>query len=50
MQENITLTRDIEQSSIRELSLEETEAVGGGFGWGSIVHGIEHAGTESWAR
>jgi hypothetical protein len=32
MRENITLTRDIEQSSIRELSLDEAEAVGGGFG------------------
>jgi hypothetical protein len=44
MQENTTLNHDIEQSSIRELSLDETEAVGGGFSWGRLVHGIEHLG------
>jgi hypothetical protein len=40
MQENIALTHDIEQSSIRELSLDEVEAVGGGFSWGGLAKGI----------
>lgn len=44
MQENIILNRDIEQSSIRELSLDEAEAVGGGFSWGGLVHDVEHIG------
>ena len=43
MREQITLTLDIEQASIRELSFEEIERVGGGFGlphinWGKIEH------------
>ena len=43
MQNKITPTHAIEQSSIRELSLDETEIVGGGFSWGGLVHNVEHA-------
>ena len=33
---------DIQQSSIRELSLDEIDSVGGGKGfWGKIAHGFE---------
>jgi hypothetical protein len=35
-----TMNRDIEQSSIRELSLDEAEAVGGGSLWPIITTGI----------
>jgi hypothetical protein len=43
MREQITLTLDVEQVSIRELSPDEIEMVGGGFGlphidWGKIEH------------
>jgi len=43
MRDQITLTGGTEQPSIRELSLDETEMVGGGFSWGGLVHGVEHA-------
>jgi hypothetical protein len=29
--------------ALRELSLDEAEMVGGGFSWGGLVHGVEHA-------
>jgi hypothetical protein len=29
-------------TALRELSLDETEMVGGGFSWGGLVHGVEH--------
>jgi hypothetical protein len=45
MREQITLTGDIAEPSIRELSLDETELVGGGFSWGGVVHSVEHAGS-----
>jgi hypothetical protein len=45
MQENTTLNHDIEQSSVRELSLDEAEAVGGGSIWGTIVHDAKTVGT-----
>jgi hypothetical protein len=32
-------------TALRELSLDEAEMVGGGFSWGGIVHGVEHAGS-----
>jgi hypothetical protein len=46
MREQITVTLETEQLSIRELSLNEMEMVGGGFGlphinWGGIVHKAE---------
>jgi hypothetical protein len=46
MREQITLTLDLEQASIRELSIDEIEMVGGGFGlphinWGKIEHKAE---------
>ncbi len=46
MRDQITLTLETEQLSIRELSLDEMEMVGGGFGfphinWGGIVHKAE---------
>jgi hypothetical protein len=63
MREQITLTCDIEQPSIRELSLDETEMVGGGFGfphinWGGIVHkaeglvhtAIDNIKTHNWGQ
>ena len=31
-----------EGTALRELSLDEAEMVGGGFGFGGIIHGIEH--------
>ena len=34
-----------EGTAFRELSLDEAEMVGGGFGFGGIIHGIEHVGT-----
>jgi hypothetical protein len=34
-----------EGSAPRELSLDEAEMVGGGFGWGGLVHAVEHVGT-----
>jgi hypothetical protein len=45
MREQIGLTRDVVQLSIRELSLDESEMVGGGFGlphihWKAIEHKI----------
>jgi hypothetical protein len=45
MREQITLSGDIAEPSIRELSLDETELVGGGFSWGGLVHGVEHGAT-----
>jgi hypothetical protein len=30
-------------AALRELSLDEAEMVGGGFSWGGLVHGVEHA-------
>jgi hypothetical protein len=46
MREQTTLTLDIEQAPIRELSIDEIEMVGGGFGlphinWGKIEHKAE---------
>jgi hypothetical protein len=41
MRDQITLTCDVAQPSIRELSLNETEMVGGGFSWGGLVHKAE---------
>jgi hypothetical protein len=41
MREQITLTLEVEQLSIRELSLDEMEIVGGGFSWGGLVHKAE---------
>ena len=32
-----------EGTALRELSLDETEMVGGGFSWGGLVHNVEHA-------
>jgi hypothetical protein len=32
-----------EGTALRELSLDEAEMVGGGFSWGGLVHGVEHA-------
>jgi hypothetical protein len=32
--------------AMRELSLDETEMVGGGFSWGGLVHGVEHAAAK----
>ena len=29
-------------TALRELSLDETEMVGGGFSWGGLVHSVEH--------
>lgn len=46
MQGSITLTHGIEQSAIRELSLDEAEAGGGGFSWGRVVHGAEQLGQD----
>jgi hypothetical protein len=34
-----------EGGGLRELSLDEAEMVGGGFGWGEIVHSVEHVAT-----
>jgi hypothetical protein len=34
-----------EGTALRELSLDEAEMVGGGFGLGGLVHAVEHAGT-----
>jgi hypothetical protein len=34
-----------EGTALRELSLDEAEMVGGGFGLGGIIHGIEHVST-----
>jgi hypothetical protein len=45
MREQITLTGDIAEPSIRELSFDETEMVGGGFSLGGLVHGAEHAAS-----
>jgi hypothetical protein len=45
-----------EGTALRELSLDEAEMVGGGFSWGGLLHGVEHAasgvlrGTENRAR
>jgi hypothetical protein len=44
MREQITLTPDVAQPAIRELSLDEMEMVGGGFSWGGFFHGVEHLG------
>jgi hypothetical protein len=46
MQNEITSTHAIEASSIRELSLDETEMVGGGLSWGGFLHGAEHLGSD----
>jgi hypothetical protein len=35
-----------EGTALRELSLEETEMVGGGFSWGGLVHNVEHAAAK----
>jgi len=35
-----------EVTALRELSLEETEIVGGGFSWGGLVHNVEHAAAK----
>ena len=32
---------------LRELSLAETEMVGGGFSWGGLVHGVEHVAGDA---
>jgi hypothetical protein len=41
MRDQITLSCDVAQPSIRELSLNEIEMVGGGFSWGGLVHKAE---------
>jgi len=41
MRNQITLPGDTERPSIRELSLDETETVGGGFSWSGLVHKAE---------
>ena len=33
-------------TELRELSLDETEMVGGGFSWGKVLHGAEHLATD----
>jgi hypothetical protein len=33
-------------AALRELSLDETEMVGGGFSWGGLVHNVEHAAAK----
>ena len=50
MRDQITLTCDVVQPSIRELSLNEIEMVGGGFSWGGLVHkaeGIVHTAVHN---
>jgi len=42
MRDQITRTFETEQPSFRELSLDETEMVGGGFSWGGFFRGAEH--------
>jgi hypothetical protein len=46
MREQNTLTPDVVQPSIRELALDETEMVGGGFSWGGFFRGAEHLGHD----
>ena len=46
MQDQITRTLETEQPSIRELSLDEMEMVGGGFSWGGFFRGAEHLGHD----
>ena len=36
-----------EGTTLRELSLDETELVGGGFSWGGLVHGVEHVAAKA---
>jgi hypothetical protein len=35
-----------ERTSLRELSLDEAEIVGGGFSWGGLLRGVEHFGHD----
>jgi hypothetical protein len=35
-----------EGTALRELSLDETEMVGGGFSWGGLLHGAEHVAAK----
>ena len=35
-----------EGTALRELSLDETEMVGGGFSWGGLLHGVEHVAAK----
>ena len=45
MRDQITPTFDVAQPSVRELSRNEIEMIGGGFSWGGLVHkaeGIAH--------
>jgi hypothetical protein len=35
-----------EVTALRELPLEETEMVGGGFSWGGLVHNVEHTAAK----
>jgi hypothetical protein len=37
------MTQDVEQSSIRELSLDEAAAVGGGFSLTGLAHSVGYA-------
>ncbi|MGA7803334.1 MAG: hypothetical protein WCB02_01755 [Bradyrhizobium sp.] len=36
-----------EGGGLRELSPDETERVGGGFSWGGLVRGVEHAAGDA---
>jgi ABC-type dipeptide/oligopeptide/nickel transport system permease subunit len=33
-------------TTLRELSLDEAEMVGGGFSWGRFLHGVDHFGRD----
>ena len=41
MRDQITATCDVAQPSVRELSRNEIEMIGGGFSWGGLVHKAE---------
>jgi len=43
MQDNNGIAAN-EGTALRELSLDEAEMVGGGFGFGGIIHAVEHVG------
>jgi hypothetical protein len=45
MQNNNAIAAN-EGTALRELSLDETELVGGGFSWGRLLRGAEHLGSD----